>query len=154
MLPRPGLHMLCDSAGSSAGTPGWPNTANMEQHRIVHLCMDCGDSHGFFCRIENACTSWRLLSGQPLLMERSEQLQIPAGFPVGSLFGREGRHLRDVKARTGARIEIKEQGRAAYITISGQAAAVQAAARFYRSRFQEHEAAGGQPEPCMLKVTA
>ncbi|PRW39095.1 Glyoxalase bleomycin resistance dioxygenase isoform B [Chlorella sorokiniana] len=64
-----------------------------------------------------------------------EQLAIPEGFPTGSLFGRAGRNIREVRAHTGvSRIDIDTV--ALTIDIGGAtAAAVAAAAAVYRRVF-------------------
>ncbi len=60
-------------------------------------------------------------------------LELPTGFDVGALFGRQGRHLREVKSRSGARIRI--DGEAGVIIISGNAASVATATRIYQQQF-------------------
>ncbi len=70
----------------------------------------------------------------------TERVAIPPGYPIGLLFGRQGSHLQDLKRRTGSRIRIDTE--AHNITLTGSAAAVHAAASFYRARFAEHAAAG------------
>ena len=64
-----------------------------------------------------------------------EQLAIPAGFPTGSLFGRAGRNIREVRAHTGVkRIDIDTL--AGTIDLWGPtAASVAAAADVYRRLF-------------------
>lgn len=67
--------------------------------------------------------------------QHREQLAIPAGFPTGSLFGRAGRHISEVKAHSGvSRIEIDTV--ALTINLWGpSAASVAAAAAVYRRLF-------------------
>ena len=64
-----------------------------------------------------------------------EQLAIPAGFPTGSLFGRAGRNIHEVRAHTGVkRIDIDTL--AGTIDLWGPtAASVAAAADVYRRLF-------------------
>lgn len=64
-----------------------------------------------------------------------EQLAIPAGFPTGSLFGRAGRHINEVRVHAGvSRIDIDTV--AMTIDIWGPTAvAVDAAASVYRGLF-------------------
>lgn len=64
-----------------------------------------------------------------------EQLAIPAGFPTGSLFGRAGRNIREVRAHTGVgRIDIDTL--AGTIDLWGPtAASVAAGAAVYRRLF-------------------
>lgn len=77
-----------------------------------------------------------------------EQLAIPAGFPTGSLFGRAGRHINEVRAHTGvSRIDIDTV--AMTIDIWGPtAAAVTSAAATYHRLFAN---AGGPSSACFKR---